>query len=531
MRSLVLALAALVGCQPRTAVDEPGGGTAPWLRAGTSCMVCHDRITTSAGEDVSFGTLWQASMMANSARDPYWQASVRREAFDHPGASSAIEDECSRCHMPMSNEKERAAGGRGHVFANLPDQPDADPLALDGVACSLCHQISPARLGERASFTGGFVIETNSWPAIYGPFDLEPKQTSLMRSALGVVPRRGDHMRQSELCATCHTLFTHTRDAQDRDIGEFPEQVPYLEWLQSEYRTTQSCQSCHMPAVAVPMQIASVAGVARDGIARHDFRGANVLGLGMLDRHRAELAVTAPSAALAAARATTQAFLEHSSARVAITATSYQDATLVADIDVENLGGHKLPTAYPARRAWLHVVVRDAAGAVQFESGKLLATGAIEGNDNDRDPLTFEPHYTEIRSADQVQIYESILGDPKGQVTTGLLTTSQYLKDNRLLPRGFDKTTASPETAVHGDAVRDDDFVGGHDRVRYTVDVARKRPPFAVEVELLYQPVGYRWAHNLGNYPASEARRFVTYYDDMSTATSVPLARAQTEAR
>ena len=35
--------------------------------------------------------------------------------------------------------------------------------------------------------------------------------------------------------------------------------------------------------------------------------------------------------------------------------------------------------------------------------------------------------------------------------TTGLLTATQYLKDNRLLPRGFDKATAPPEIGVYGD--------------------------------------------------------------------------------
>ena len=77
---------------------------------------------------------------------------------------------------------------------------------------------------------------------------------------------------------------------------------------------------------------------------------------------------------------------------------------------VENLGGHKLPTAYPSRRAWLHVVVRDASGAVVFESGAMNPDGSIQGNDNDADAAKFEPHYDEIRSADQVQIYESIIG-------------------------------------------------------------------------------------------------------------------------
>ena len=108
---------------------------------------------------------------------------------------------------------------------------------------------------------------------------------------------------------------------------------------------------------------------------------------------------------------------------------------------VENLGGHKLPTAYPSRRSWLHVTVRDRNDKVIFESGALRPDGSIAGNDNDADPRRFEPHYNEITSGEQVQIYEDIMGDTKGDVTTGLLTAVRYLKDNRLLPQGFDKRT------------------------------------------------------------------------------------------
>jgi hypothetical protein len=487
-------------------------------------MACHDRVTTATGEDISFGTLWQASIMANSARDPYWQAAVRRELTDHAPAGAAIEDECSRCHMPMANERARADGRTGEVFANLPGAAHPDPLAIDGVACSLCHQITPDRFGQRASFTGGFVIASTSWPAIYGPYDLTVEKTSLMRSALGAKPVRGDHIRKSELCATCHTLYTHTRDSGSHTIGEFPEQVPYLEWQASAYRDSQSCQACHMPAVDVATPITSVAGTPRDRVARHDFRGANFVTLAMLDRHRSDLAVTAPGPTLQHAGETTRAFLETASAKVTVDAS--RDAHgVTATVDVENLTGHKLPTAYPSRRVWLHVTVADGQGRVVFESGKLHHDGSIEGNDNDRDPQRFEPHHTEIRSSEDVQIYEAILGDPAGRVTTGLLSTSQYLKDNRLVPRGFAKATASADTAVHGEALEDADFADGHDRVRYVADTASSRGPFAVEVEVLYQPIGYRWAHNLEAYPATEPRRFVRYYREMASSTSIRLAR------
>ena len=52
------------------------------FRTGSVCMGCHNGMVTPAGEDISMGTDWQASMMANAARDPYWHAAVRREATE-----------------------------------------------------------------------------------------------------------------------------------------------------------------------------------------------------------------------------------------------------------------------------------------------------------------------------------------------------------------------------------------------------------------------------------------------------------------
>src|SRR5205085_7251570 len=131
----------------------------------------------------------------------------------------------------------------------------------------------------------------------------------------------------------------------------------------------------------------------------------------------------------------------------------------------KNHTGHNLPTAYPSRRAWLHVVILDRSGQKVFESGALNRDGSIQGNDNDADPARFEPHYREITNPDQVQIYEPILKDAAGRVTTGLLKAVGYLKDNRLLPSGFDKATAHPDILVVGDAAQDDDFTAAKDTV------------------------------------------------------------------
>ena len=131
------------------------------------------------------------------------------------------------------------------------------------------------------------------------------------------------------------------------------------------------------------------------------------------------------------------------------------------DVAVRNLTGHKLPTGYPSRRAWLHVTVRDRAGAAGLRVRRRWPpTDRSQGNDNDIDPARFEPHYAEIRERRQVQIYESMMGDPAGAPTTGLLTGVRYLKDNRLLPRGFEKASADRDIAVVGDAAQDADFAG-----------------------------------------------------------------------
>src|SRR5688500_18413469 len=164
---------------------RPAGPVA--FQTGAECLACHNGLITPAGEDVSIGVSRRASMMAHSSRDPYWQGAVRREAIDHPEHAAAIEDECSICHMPMTTYPARAAGGLGRVFAHIPaGRRQADPLAADGVSCTVCHQITPDRLGSPESFTGGYVVNVASPDGpqpMFGPFQVDDGRTHVMRSA------------------------------------------------------------------------------------------------------------------------------------------------------------------------------------------------------------------------------------------------------------------------------------------------------------------------------------------------------------
>ena len=302
--------------------------------------------------------------------------------------------------------------------------------------------------------------------------------------------------------------------------------MPFQEWLASDYRDKQSCQNRHMPVVDEPVRVTSALGKFREGMSRHTFLGGNFFVQRMLNKYRGDLGGLALPEELDAAANRTIEHLRSRTAQIAVDRIDTVDGRLQADVSVRNLSGHKFPTAYPSRRAWLHVTVRDRNNAIVFESGALNPNGSIQGNDNDADAGRFEPHYSEINSADQVQIYEAIMVGANGLPTTGLLSAVRFIKDNRLLPDGFDKRTADQQIAPQGGARDDQDFAGGGDRVHLSVPVGSAAGPFAITAELWFQPISYRWANNLKTYDAMEPRRFTGYYDTMSSGSAVMITSA-----
>lgn len=510
--------------QPKT-VDD--------FRLSRRCVACHNGLKTPQGEDISIGLQWSASVMANAGRDPYWQASLRRETIDHAPASLEIQDECSTCHMPMQHLIDRLANRKTEVFQYLPlyKKHNHNLQAADGVSCSVCHQVEATGLGTQETFSGNVNLavpkDKKNRPE-YGPFLVDAGHQQIMRtSTAGFVPTRAAHIRDSALCGSCHTLYTMARTADGKPIGKFPEQMPYLEWLHSDYPNRYTCQECHMPGVAEPVKIAAVYGPERAGMHRHVFVGGNILLEELLNEHRSELGTKALPSEMEEALQRTKKFLETQAASVSIGDLAQTAQGVDFNVRVENRTGHKLPTAYPSRRVWLHVAVRDHNGRMVFESGALRADGSIVGNANDVDPLQYEPHYAVITRPDEVEIYEPILKDAAGHVTTGIIAAAGYLKDNRLLPTGFDKETAQPDIRVIGKAADDPGFVGGSSTVRYVVNTGGAKGPYHVEAELWYQPIGFRWAHNLGFYKAMETKRMVRYFDENAWQAAVRLADAQ----
>lgn len=524
---------------PRPATNTALSGFATADFSGPSiCAMCHSGLTDRSRADVSVPTAWRSTMMANAAKDPVWQAKVSSEVARMPQLQAVIEEKCVTCHMPMAKTQAETEGqpvtalGDGFYGAAHP----LHEAAIDGVSCTLCHQIREDNLGAMESFSGGYFVDTSTdWPnrPAFGPY--EQPVTRQMENQTGFSPVYGAHMLTAEHCGTCHNLYTPYVDAQGNILGEFPEQTPYTEWQHSRFGAeTTSCQTCHMPLAQGGVVISLMPGWLgpREPFYQHHFVGGNAFMLDILGDWGADMEVTADAEHLQVTQARVVDQIGNRSVRLTLAALEMEESALTVTWQVAPLTGHKFPTSFPSRRAWLHVTVADATGQMIFESGQPNADGTIAGNDADADPAAFEPHYDLITQPDQVQIYEPIMGDSDGKVTYTLLRAAEYLKDNRLLPEGTDKAQLPADIAVYGQAAHDDDFAGGGDEITYRVDVTGGQGPFTVRAEVLYEPLSYRFVQDLLSDGTPLTERFGDYYDqaDKAPLVAATLTTVTTEA-
>lgn len=510
----------------------------PWdatsLMVGSgNCASCHQNLVDAAGNNVSIDAHWRSTMMANSARDPFFLAKVSTEVARFPALRDVIEDKCANCHFGMAHEQAIADGAETHVLGDGFTNPDNPyhAIGMDGVSCALCHQIQPDGLGEAQTFSGGYVIDHETAKPeriIFGPYS-DPLMNP-MQMVSQYKPVLGEHLSESKLCASCHTLYTPTVNEAGEVIGEFPEQTIYLEWLSSAYADgvgddDKSCQGCHMPRAEGGVRISSIPphAPAREPFSQHQFVGGNVAMLQILRDNGAELGVTATNDQFNATIARTETQLQQASADIVIDEV-LSGETLQVSLSVHSKVGHKFPAGFPSRRAWVHFTVQDANGAVVFESGKPLADGRIEGADSDEDVsnASFEPHYEVISQQDQAQIYEAVMRDANSNVTQTLLFADGYAKDNRIPPLGFDPSNVIDDIAPDRLTIRAEQndfgnaYGNGADDVFYIIDWSGFSGPFTVEAELLYQSVSYPFIRDLMNYATPEATAILGYYESLS---------------
>ncbi len=421
-------------------------------------------------------------------------------------------------------------------------------------ACVLERQdfLNPDATGFARTFTGSFPV--GAADAVFGPF--KDVRTTPMEAGLGMTPQHNTTISSSEMCGSCHTV--HLPVLQDgKVLGHVYEQLTYPEWAFSDFRTGStpegdalphgqgaqwtSCQGCHLPdsdaaGNKVTSKIASIqersnfpqADFARaadlidlplrEGFSRHVLVGLNVFLIKMAQQFPEVLGIRTQDPMLVSLGvdpliATEQAMLDQAStstARLALGKVTRSADTLSAEVTVQNLVGHKLPSGVGFRRMFVSFEVLDPLGAVIWSSGATDSLGRIV--DGSGTPITGEewwtpdcsariepekrlhqPHFQTITAQDQAQIYQELVSTPpasgavcghdatpEGQLTTSFLSICAEVKDNRLPPQGYlpvaERIEIAQALGAGADMAEDAGFTAVGDDPDYTIAAGGTSP-------------------------------------------------------
>jgi len=499
-----------------------------------NCVNCHapdpdgEALVDEHGATVSPVADWQATLMANSARDPFWQAKVDHEGLVNPAHREAIENVCTACHAPQGFHEAHmtgAAGPNGYTMDDLM----ADELGLDGVGCTGCHSIDNDNLAGRSNGDLPINTENVAWGGFENPWD------GLMSGQTGFIPAFGEHMRSSEVCASCHSLYTHTQDLDGEETGQiFFEQTTYLEWVNSAFNAENvQCQTCHMPLVEGGAIAATQPNwLFPQRFGKHHFVGGNAFMLKLMRDNAVQLNLSATSTQFDSTIVRTTASLQQSTANLNVRQLASSPDEWAFEVEVENLAGHKFPSGYPARVAFLEFTLVSTSGDTLFHSGAWSRENGIAGRD-----AGWEPHWNEITEENQVQIYELVLGDVAGQTTQVLERAAEVLKDNRLVPRGFSSLHPAYDTVAVGPmASLDADFNhrlgeegSGTDRLVYRVPAVDGLPGVEATVRLHYQAVPAQWVAAMFEF-SDQSERIANFESMYDAADRTPVVVAEQRA-
>ena len=357
------------------------------------------------------------------------------------------------------------------------------------------------------------------------------------------------------------------------------EQATYPEWVFSAYRsgklgnqplpsgpgaTPQTCQQCHMPSVdsngkPLESKIASIEEYSnypqtdyrlpaseidlpvRKNYAQHQLVGLNIFLIEMAQQFPDIFGIRSVDPGpgkmtVPPLQVTENAMLEQAKKTAELTVDSDWDPktqTLKAKVSVNNLAGHKFPSGVSFRRAFITLEVKDDQGEVLWASGRSNDQGIIvdqhgkpidgefwwEQNCSARVANAWQPHFEQITEQNQAQIYQELITDAQGLLTTSFLSINDHPKDNRLLPHGFlpeaeriaiaaalgDKTPVAPHgasgpvpmdenlgiaVAPEGNAAWDPDYQNGSgiDQLNYVVRGLSVEPA-SVVAQLSYQAI------------------------------------------
>ena len=224
------------------------------------------------------------------------------------------------------------------------------------------------------------------------------------------------------------------------------------------------------------------------------------------------------------------------------------------DVQVINKAGHSFPSGVGFRRAFLNFQMLGAEGDVEWASGNVAPNDSKSSEnlkglivDSRGNPLLtekftssqqrFQPHYwaeNPITRQDQVQIYEELVTNPEGYLTTSFIALDKKAKDNRLQPQGWSSQGPNAEeTGPVGTCVNIRDKVvcdpnyedgSGSNVVRYLVPLTNRTAlAQTVRATLYYQTIPpYYQLQRATDATGTDTQRLVRFVSNLKTSgTSV----------
>jgi len=472
-----------------------------------------------------------------------------------------VQDLCLHCHGVMGQRQYHEDTGKFFTRDQLQDANSMyGSLARDGISCTVCHRISAEGLGTESTFTGNFNLgPPNKMNGPYEKVITLPMNNALGMTPQEGDQIKSSALCGSCHTIILPVYRSNGEPVIDINTGNqktFAEQATFFEWENSKFAdngpTPKSCQDCHLPKTFVSGGItnplafkianiedntfpavdhrapdADITLTTRTDYSRHTLLGINVFALEMFKQFRTELGLyqTDPMlrTSLNTANGVDTAIDESANqiakaqtADVKILSVTRSPSELKVDVKVTNNTGHSFPSGVGFRRAFLNLQVLDQNNNTVWASGNIAQDNSsltLKGEIVDRlgQPLLtevftptqqrFQSHYwTEnpITQQDQVQIYEELVTNPEGFLTTSFIALDHKVKDNRLQPQGW--SSAGPhaeETGPVGTCITvarkqscDPDYENGSGAnvVRYLIPLDRRNSgATTIRVTLYYQ--------------------------------------------
>lgn len=272
---------------------------------------------------------------------------------------------------------------------------------------------------------------------------------------------------------------------------------------------------------------------------KHHLVGGNAFMLKLMRDNAVALELSASPTQFDSTIARTTRSLQNETAQLRLIQLPSPIGEWAFEVEVGNAAGHKFPSGYPSRMAFLEFVLISSAGDTLFHSGQWSPEEGLNGRD-----ATYEPHWNEIVSEDQVQVYETVFGDVSGTPTQLLERASVLLKDNRVPPRGFYMNHVTYDTVRFGPMAEldldfnhsrnEDGSVGdegsGTDRLVYRIADLSGTASVQAHARLQYVSVPARWVSGMFEY-ADQSEAIATFEAMFNASDRTPVVMKAVSAQ